>query len=99
MQTTIHIQTVLNGWVVTAGCQTIVYNNAHELTADLAEWLLDPAKAQKRILAGACNRKTTIEGPPMTAQAEAPMNTAGPMTATGLGNVVANPPATPGRGW
>lgn len=64
MHTQIKIFTVLNGWVVQAGCQLIAYTDKGELMGDFTEWLMNPAEAEKRILAKACNRKVVLREAP-----------------------------------
>lgn len=47
------IRSVLNGWIVNAGCQTLVFNDADDFAGEFLEWLRDPAKVegeyQKRV--------------------------------------------------
>lgn len=40
------IQPVLNGWIIRAGCQTIVYADAAKMIADFREWVLEPEKVE-----------------------------------------------------
>lgn len=42
----LHIKIVLNGWIVTAGCQTLVFNDPNEFAIRFHEWLLDPDKTE-----------------------------------------------------
>lgn len=56
----IHIHPVLNGFIVTVGCQQIVYNNRHVLVSDLAEYFADPKATEERILKESINRDHTM---------------------------------------
>ena len=42
------IQPVLNGFIVRAGCQTLVYDNPEKIKMDFAEWVNDPEKIERR---------------------------------------------------
>lgn len=50
------IKPVLNGWIVEAGCQTLVYANLHELSADLVRYYSDPDAVEKEFIAKAKNK-------------------------------------------
>ncbi len=41
------IRTVLNGWVVQAGCQTLVFHDRHAFVAEFSKWLEDPIAVEK----------------------------------------------------
>ena len=57
----ITISPVLNGFVVTVGCQQLAYTSVDKLTLDLAAYLRDPGATQKRFLKEeAINRKYTL---------------------------------------
>lgn len=58
----VHIKPVLNGYLVTVGCQTLVYNNNKELARDLGEYLFDPAKTEKAFSERALHREL-LNGP------------------------------------
>lgn len=60
MRKQITIFTVLNGWVIQAGCQLVAYTDKATLLADFMEWTTDPAKAEKQLLVKAINRKVTM---------------------------------------
>lgn len=54
---TLTIETILNGYIVTAGCQRLAYTSAKDMLEDIRYYLDDPEKTEKRILANAINRK------------------------------------------
>ena len=58
----IAITAVLNGWIVTVGCQTVVYQERDHLTRDLDSYLRDPDATEARILKGAVNAAHTMGG-------------------------------------
>jgi hypothetical protein len=51
------IDTVLNGWTVKVGCQTLVFTSKETLLKDLSEYLSDPESKTKRFAARCVNRK------------------------------------------
>lgn len=55
----IQITAVLNGWIVTVGCQTLVYRELRDLTRDLADYLERPDETEQHILETAINRAHT----------------------------------------
>ena len=59
------ITAVLNGWIVTCGCQTVVYQDHTQLVADLHAYLTDPDATEQRFLTTGVNRQHT--GGPATA--------------------------------
>jgi len=46
----ITIRPVLNGFVVSVGCQELAYSNRHKLLNDLNAYLHDPEGTEKRII-------------------------------------------------
>jgi len=42
------IQPVLNGFIVRAGCQTLVYDNPDKIITDFAEWVRTPNQIEAR---------------------------------------------------
>jgi hypothetical protein len=73
----ITIAAVLNGWIVTVGCQTVVYQDRNQLTSDLDAYLKDPDATEARFLKTAVNRTLTLGGaiaapPPATMSEAAP---------------------------
>lgn len=56
----IQIQPVLNGFVVSVGCQTIVFSNKETMVSQLSDYLDDPEITEKKFVAKACNRKHTL---------------------------------------
>jgi len=44
------ITPVLNGFIVRAGCQTLVYDSADKIKMDFAEWVNDPQKIEQRYM-------------------------------------------------
>lgn len=47
------ISAVLNGYIVKAGCQTLVFQSARELLRELEAYLNNPAEVEKRFVATA----------------------------------------------
>ena len=63
------ITAVLNGWIVTCGCQTVVYQSREQLLGDLNEYLQFPVETERRFLQQAVNRAHTAgptDAPPPT---------------------------------
>lgn len=58
----ITIRTVLNGYVVQVGCQTVVYNSVDTLLVELRNYLIDPEDAEKRY-SQFPNARFTLNGP------------------------------------
>lgn len=56
----ISITAVLNGWIVTVGCQTVVYQDRNQLTSDLDAYLKDPDATEARVLRTAVNQTHTL---------------------------------------
>lgn len=50
MMREIHIRPVLNGFVVTVGCQQLAYTSPDKLTADIGAYLHNPEEVEKRIV-------------------------------------------------
>lgn len=46
----ITIESALNGWIVHAGCQTLVYEDARDMLADLGTYLSDPMGVEKLVM-------------------------------------------------
>ncbi len=42
------IRVVLNGWVIQAGCQTVVFNDKAAFLTEFSKWLEDPQGTEKR---------------------------------------------------
>ena len=55
----INIKPALNGWTVTVGCQTLVFNTTVDLMSQLDKYLRDPEGTEKEFLTTALNRKHT----------------------------------------
>jgi hypothetical protein len=72
----ITINAVLNGWIVTVGCQTVVYQDRNQLTSDLDAYLKDPEATEARFLKTAVNQAHTLGGAPATAAPTATLNEA-----------------------
>lgn len=74
MMRDIGITAAANGWIVRVGCQTLVYESAKDLVADLQAYLANPDKTESRLLETKCfNAKHTM-GPremPCDTQCEA----------------------------
>ena len=58
----VKIMPVLNGWMVQVGCQTLAFNNIHDLTIELTRYLLDPDAAEEHYRENAIN-KVLLNGP------------------------------------
>lgn len=58
----IAITAVLNGWIVTIGCQTVVYQSREMLLADLSAYMQWPEATEDRFLSQAVNRAHTMGG-------------------------------------
>lgn len=43
----IRIQKVTNGWIVNAGCMTLVFDDAAKLGTELTRWLQDPGRVER----------------------------------------------------
>ncbi len=59
----ISITAVLNGWVVTVGCQTVVYQERNQLVSDIDAYLKDPDATELRFLKSSVNQLHTANGP------------------------------------
>lgn len=44
----LRITPVLNGFIVQAGCQTLVYDNPDKIITDFAEWVRNPNQIEAR---------------------------------------------------
>lgn len=53
------ITAVLNGWIVTCGCQTVVYQERNQLVSDLDAYLKDPDATEARFLKTGVNQAHT----------------------------------------
>jgi hypothetical protein len=63
------ITAVLNGWIVQAGCQILVYQDRAQLATDLDAYLRDPDATEQRLVKSGVNRQHTLGAPPATAAA------------------------------
>ena len=63
----ITIRAVMNGFIVTVGCQTIVFDKIEHLVGALNDYLMDPMRTEKRWLDTAINAKYTLRGEPQPA--------------------------------
>ena len=48
MPQNLQITPVLNGWIVQAGCQTVVYTDSAKIVAEFCEWLSNPDAIENR---------------------------------------------------
>lgn len=48
MPQTLQITKVLNGHIVQAGCQTLVFNNPDEFSAEMVAWIRDPEAVEAK---------------------------------------------------
>ena len=53
----ITIHAVLNGWIVTVKCQTVVFNDLNIMLEELEQYFLDPIKREKWYRDRAINAK------------------------------------------
>lgn len=53
------ITAVLNGWIVTCGCQTVVYQERNQLVSELDAYLKDPDATAARFLKSSVNQAHT----------------------------------------
>ncbi len=53
---------MLNGWIVTVGCQTVVYQDRNQLVTDLDAYLRDPSATEQRFLSTSVNQSHTNRG-------------------------------------
>jgi len=44
----LRITPVLNGFIVQAGCQTLVYNSSDHIITEFTEWVREPEKIERR---------------------------------------------------
>lgn len=51
----VHIRPVFNGFVVSVGCQTLVFNSIGEVAAGLIDYQKDPEAATKKYIEKAVN--------------------------------------------
>jgi len=52
----IRINPVLNGWVVTVGCQVVVFNDLQRMTQEIGSYYLNPEETEKRYQSEARNK-------------------------------------------
>lgn len=62
----IQIQPVLNGYIVQAGCQTVVFDSRDKLLLAIADYTAKPEETEKRFLENAINRNKYYEQGPTT---------------------------------
>ena len=66
----VSIAAVLNGWIVTVGCQTVVYQERNQLVSDLDAYLKDPTATEERFLKASVNQgqlgASTLQPPSMS---------------------------------
>lgn len=60
----IAIEPVLNGFIARVGCQTLAYQSASSLLADLGRYLDNPHATEKEFRAHALNRRLLLEPQP-----------------------------------
>jgi len=57
----VEIETVLNGWIVTVGCHSVVFDNKKKMLKELSGYLDDPDKVTARYTETSINRHTSQE--------------------------------------
>ncbi len=60
----IHIQPVLNGFIVKVGCTKVVFTDIISLTAELQRYHRNPEQVEKEYLENAINKRMGPEAPP-----------------------------------
>lgn len=81
----IAITAVLNGWIVTVGCQTLVYSDRSLLVDELSAYLRDPDATADRLLKSAVNVKHTMGGEPVPHPPPTTWSTPFPDSPVGVG--------------
>jgi hypothetical protein len=84
----ITINAVLNGWIVTVGCQTVVYQDRNQLVTDLDAYMRDPDATEARFLHTSVNQghtsgggmPATLGGAYGSVTNEAPLSTSAPLS-------------------
>jgi len=56
------ITTVLNGWIVTVGCQRVVFNDEDAMLREISRYLHDPVAIETIYRTSAINAKHTFQG-------------------------------------
>lgn len=54
------IEPVLNGWIVTVGCQRVVFDDKKIMLEKISEYLSDPEKIEEEYRRFAVNAKYTL---------------------------------------
>lgn len=52
----VRITPVLNGFIVTVGCQTVVFTSMNDLLRELKSYQIDSASVEKEYLSGSINK-------------------------------------------
>lgn len=66
----LNITPVLNGYIVTVGCQTLVFNTLSALTTNIGEYYADPDATEKRFRETGLNKRL-LQDQPVTEQVRA----------------------------
>lgn len=61
----VSIQPVLNGWLVSVGCQTLVFNDTDTMLKELRSYIVDTQATHDRFVNGSVNKE--IMGCPINA--------------------------------
>lgn len=59
----IHIQPVLNGYIVGVGCKTVVFNSRTLLLSELARYLEHPTEIEKYYISNGINKQSISDIP------------------------------------
>jgi len=70
----VHIRPVLNGFLVTVGCQNLVFESIENLAAELVKYQKAPRAVEKSYLANAVNKGPATEVPMPTVGAMRPVD-------------------------
>lgn len=64
MTRTIKIEPVLNGYIVTVGCQRVVFDNPTALAMKLQRYLMEPEAMEREYMTQSINRDLLLPRPP-----------------------------------
>lgn len=63
----IHITPVLNGFIVSVGCQRVVFNTPEQLADNVRDYFKNPEATEKKFVGSAVNK--TLDGPQVAGEA------------------------------
>jgi Fe-S-cluster formation regulator IscX/YfhJ len=62
MLTSIGIEITLNGWIIHAGCQKVVFTDKHQMLVEIDRFLADPEASEKYYRTASLNAHLLLEG-------------------------------------